>query len=761
MKLEKDDRSLEHNFSQRSRTIRVALLGNPNTGKSTLFNRLTGFHQHTANFPRVTYEHRAGSFAHEQVSIEMLDLPGTYSLAPRSPEESITVKVLLGLPPATTAPDLILCIVDASNLERNLFLVSQILDLHQPTVIAVNMLDVAEKHGLRLDLPALAEKLGVPVVGIQAHKGVGLETLKSVLVRAVDSQPRVGHNPFPDDWQSQIEKLVSVATESTSEKNLTREAARFLAIRNLFDTDGDFNIQSPILADPRWQDVVDSFQAELRQSDNSLAEAESQIRYDWIKQQLNSIVHLAPRRSSTWTERADRWLTHPVWGLLIAMAVIVLVFQAVFKIAEPASVAIDYSKLLFTSWVNWLLPAGALNSLINDGLINGVGGVLVFLPQIVSLFFLLAVLEDSGYLARAAYLVDRYLAKFGLSGITLFPLLSSFACAIPGIMATRVIPDHKERMITILIAPLMSCSARLPVYVLLISAFVPNQAILGGWLGLQGLVMMAMYALGVLVAIGVAWLLKRFVFKAKTSSFVMELPTYKLPRLRNIFQRMFAGGWAFIQGAGTIIVAFTILVWAACYFPRAGELPAGLLSEKQTLIQRLEELEEMGDDVPVEVMEEREELARQMDGIDAGFQLRQSYLGRAGVTIEPIVKPLGWDWRIGSAAIASFPAREVVVATMGVLFGIGSELDEESSLLREGLERATWEGTDRKLFTLPVALSLMVFFALCAQCASTLAVIRRETNSWFWPSFTFGYMTILAYIGAFLTFQISNSIMGF
>jgi ferrous iron transport protein B len=758
MKLEHP--SAELNRSQPTRTIRVAMLGNPNTGKSTLFNRLTGIRQHTANYPRVTYEHRSGSLIHDQVAMEIIDLPGTYSLAPRSPEEIITVNVLLGAPPASAAPDVILCVVDASNLERNLFLVSQILDLNQPTVLAVNMLDVAERQGMTIDLEALSKKLGVPAIGVQAHKGIGLVELRSALARTFKCKPFIGHDPFPPHWKSEIQKLASVARASPAGGSLTSDAARFLAIRSLFDTDGSLRNQTLPMLDSHWVEDVRLIQNELQQSEINLAEAESQLRFSWIEQQLSSVVRESVARPVSWTNQVDRWLTHPLWGLLVVFVVMTAAFQAVFTIAEPASIGIDYFKLHLSSLVNSILSEGALHSLINDGLINGVGGVLVFLPQIVLLFFILAALEDSGYLARAAYLVDRYFSKFGLSGITLFPLLSSFACAIPGIMATRVIPDPKERMITILIAPLMSCSARLPVYVLMIAAFVPDTTFLGGWLGLQGMVMMCMYLLGIVVAIGVAWILKNFVFKSRSSAFLLELPTYKIPRLKNIFRRMFDGGWAFVRGAGTIIVAVTILVWAASYFPRAGELPPELMARKAAMILELEKLEAVGDDVSEDTLAAREELESQIGGVEASFQLRQSFLGRAGLAIEPIVKPLGWDWRIGSAAIASFPAREVVVATLGVIFGLGSELDEESTLLRQGLEQATWDGTDKKLFTLPVALSLMVFFALCAQCASTLAVIRRETNSWLWPTVTFTYMTVLAYVGAFLTFQTANWIMG-
>jgi ferrous iron transport protein B len=353
--------------------------------------------------------------------------------------------------------------------------------------------------------------------------------------------------------------------------------------------------------------------------------------------------------------------------------------------------------------------------------------------------------------------LDKYLSRIGLSGITLFPLLSSFACAIPGIMATRVIKDRRERLITILIAPLMSCSARLPVYVLLIAAFVPDKGYLGGLLGLRGLTMFAMYMVGIVVAVLVAWVLRKTILKTGTSSFVLELPSYKVPSLRNIWQRMFDGGWAFVRDAGTMIVVVTIIVWAAAYFPRnnVASLPVGLANDFELVESKTLELESIENQESEQAIAVEEEISLAQNRLDA-HQLENSYLGRAGKSIEPIVKPLGWDWRIGSAAIASFPAREVIVSTMGVIFGLGADTDEESPSLRETLKTATWEGTNKPLFTLPVALSIMVFFALCAQCVSTLAVIRRETNSYRWPIFTFVYMTVLAYIAALATFQVSN-----
>jgi ferrous iron transport protein B len=458
------------------------------------------------------------------------------------------------------------------------------------------------------------------------------------------------------------------------------------------------------------------------------------------------------------SDRVDRWLTHRVFGMLVALIFMISLFQAVFWIAEPASVAIDWLTGLVGRQVDqlfvWLTGSadGAFHSLLVDGLVAGVGSVLVFLPQILLLFFFLAILEDCGYLARLAFLADRYLSRVGLSGITLIPLLSSFACAIPGIMATRVIRDPRERVITILIAPLMSCSARLPVYVLLIGAFVPAGQFLG--MGYRGLTLMAMYLIGIAVAIAVAWVLKKTVLSAATNSFMMECPSYKLPSLKIVSLKAFQGGASFARNAGTIIVAATIIVWAAAYFPRnPADLSPGLVDRRDSLSEQLRQ-------TPID-SPRHAELAAELVGFENQIEmqyLESSFLGRAGRWIEPVVRPLGWDWRLGSAAIASFPARELVVSTMGVLFGLGSESDDGSTDLRSAMTCATWAGTDKKLFSLPVALSVMVFFALCAQCSSTLAVIKRETNSWRWPLFTFTYMTAIAYVAAFLTYQISRLI---
>lgn len=732
------------------RTISVAVLGNPNTGKSTLFNALTGIRQQTGNYPGVTVENRTGRLTIDGAKFDLIDLPGTYSLAPRSPDEMVTVNVLLGYPPSSEPPDLILCVVDANNLQRNLFLASQLLDLHRPTVVAVNMMDIAKRNGVEINLQRLSELLGVPVVGIQAKKRIGFDELKAAMRGALNKNPDVEHDPFSDELRRRIARLQEVCPDDCGLK-------RFAVTRMLFDTDGFMTDRLKSQVDETMLESLRDEQRGLESEGHSIAESESHARYNWISSHVDSFVEqVQPKRTSTITDRLDHWFTHPFGGLLVAAVVLVSLFQLVFWAADPASVLIDHFNSFGSRLVNAVVPPGALNSLLVDGLINGVGSVLVFLPQIVLLFLVLAILEDTGYLARAAFLMDKYLSRIGISGISLFPLLSSFACAVPGIMATRIINNERERLITILIAPLMSCSARLPVYVLLIAAFVPSRTFLGGFLGLQGLTMLAMYLVGIATAVCVAWILKKTILKTGTSAFVMELPAYKVPSLRNVCQRMFDGGWAFVRDAGTIIVLMTIVVWAAGYFPRGeASLPADLRNQRELLEQQLVATEAQLNDEAAAAIESQ--LGDVVNRIDA-YQLRNSFLGRAGRTIEPVVRPLGWDWRIGSAAIASFPAREVVVSTMGVIFGLGADTDEDSPSLRKTLESATWEGSDRKLFTLPVALSIMVFFALCAQCVSTLAVIRRETNSYRWPIFTFVYMTILAYFAAMITFQIFNAL---
>ncbi len=741
----------------------VAVLGNPNTGKSSLFNALTGSTQRTGNYPGVTVEHRTGRISIDDSVYVLTDLPGIYSLTPRSPDEMVAVQFLLGTEFSDRPPDVLLCVVDASNLKRNLFLVSQLLDLGLPVVVALNMTDVAERRGLEIDIVKLSGILGAEVIPIQANRSLGLPELKRAIQRATTVVRPAGHNPFPASISVSVNRLKEICPDSCQLK-------QFVVTRMLFDGDGLVTNRLAKLVDVRF---LENLPREKRQilegSEITIGEHESQARYAWISEVFDQCIkQLRPQRK-TWSSRFDDLLTHPVWGLLVAIVVMTVLFQLVFRVADPASAAIDWGKSVMGGAIETIVPAGKFQSLLRDGLLEGVGGVLVFLPQIMFLFLALGFLEDSGYLARASFLMDKYLSRVGLSGLTLIPLLSSFACAIPGVMATRVIRDPRERLITILIAPLMSCSARLPVYVLLISAFVPDRQFLGGLLGLRGVTMLLMYSIGIVTAIFVAWVIRRLVMRESSSEFLMELPNYKFPQWANIWRRVWEGGWAFVRDAGTLIVCVTVLVWAAAYFPRAESVASAEIRERKQAIETqlaevtsrlVETTDEQQRETHAETSQRLAENIRLLENEYDAEMLSNSFLARAGRWIEPVVRPLGWDWRIGSAVIAAFPAREVIVSTLGVIFGLGGEQDEGSSSLRAALANATWPDTGQRLFTLPVALGLMVFFALCAQCVSTLAVIRRETNSWKWPTVTFVYMTALAYFGAFVTYQVGTWISG-
>lgn len=725
------------------REISVAVLGNPNTGKSTLFNALTGSTQRTGNYPGVTVERRTGRVRVDDDDFVLTDLPGTYSLSPRSPDELVAVQFLIGNEVVDRPPDILLCVVDASNLKRNLFLVSQLLDLGLPAVVALNMTDVAERRGLEIDIPQLAKQLGAEVIPVRANRSVGLPELKRALQRAAQRRAANAHNPFPAAISVRLDRLKEICPESCSLK-------QFVVTRMLFDGDGMVTDRLTKLVDQRFLDSLPEAKRQILASDQiTIGEHESQARYHWISEVCQSCIRQTQGARRPISERIDQWLTHPVAGLAIALTVLTLLFLLVFWAAEPASWLIDTGKGWVATQVESVIPAGMFQSLIVNGLIEGVGGVLVFLPQILLLFLILGILEDTGYLARASFLMDGWLSRVGLSGVSLIPLLSSFACAIPGVMATRVIRDPRERLVTILIAPLMSCSARLPVYVLLVSAFVSHPL----W---RAATMMGLYSIGVVVAVGVAWVFRRWIFREAGTEFLMELPAYKIPQARTVLRRMGEGGWAFVRDAGTLIVAMTILVWAAGYFPRSATVvPAEVQEQLSQATLAWENLpKELAEEDPerVAVAERMAELQAQQDAA----YLNNSYLARLGRWIEPAVQPLGWDWRIGSAVIASFPAREVVVSTMGVIFGLGGDTDENSVSLRDTLKNARNETTGAPLFTGPMAAGLLVFFALCAQCVSTLAVIKRETNSWWWPTVTFVYMTVLAYLGAWLTYQVGT-----
>ncbi|MEN6457387.1 MAG: ferrous iron transport protein B [Thermoguttaceae bacterium] len=724
-------------------TFTVVLVGNPNTGKSTLFSALVGVHQHVGNYPGVTVEKKTGEMVIEGRPFEIIDLPGLYSLAPRSRDEMVVVDLLFRQSQEVAA-DAVLCTVDATNLERNLYLVSQILELGLPVVLAVNMLDVAERRGIRVDLDRLERQLGVRVVPTQANRRIGLEQLKAALAVLPSSptQPlratckcHAGllgcacYNPgmqrpppgplcpnvtrLPAAFESEVALLHSELA-ADPQQCPDGPPTRSLVRRLLLDRSG--YMQRTVLndAEGRWATRIETAQTRLADVGCPVPSVETTARYDWARRVLDGVVVEPPHYEATHSDRIDRVLTHRLWGTLIFALVMTSVFQSVFVWARPLMDGIESLTAAAGGFLGSHMAEGAVRSLVVAGILGGVGTVLAFLPQILILFGFLAVLEDCGYMARAAFLMDRLMVRVGLSGKSFIPLLSSFGCAVPGIMAARVIEDERDRLTTILVAPLLTCSARLPVYGLLIAAFIPAQTYWGGLVNLQGVTLAGLYLLGILAAVLAATLFKRTILRGQTPPFVMELPSYKWPSPRTVAMRMAERGWVFLRTAGTLILAVSILVWAALYFPH----------NPQATHQQ---------------------------------QQRESLLGQAGQVIEPVVRPLGWDWRIGCAVIASLPAREFVVSNLGVMYHLDDELADNGTQhdrWSQKLHGVTWDGTDRPVFNIPVALGIMVFFALCAQCAATLAVIRRETNSWRWPIFTFAYMTALAYVGALITYQL-------
>lgn len=725
----------------------AALVGNPNTGKTTLFNALSGLRQRVGNYPGVTVETKKGQMCCAGQPFELIDLPGTYSLSPRSPDEMVAVDVILGRQKGEARPDVVVSIVDASNLERNLYLTTQALELGVPVVVALNMIDVAASQGIRIDVERLSRQLGVPVVPIQANKKKGLEQLRDAIADAARNGPPPRQTPFPEAFEHEISEL---------SRAIGADVPIFLVRRLVVDV-GGWTEQR--LVDQLGEDIrrqVQEVRERLEQAGCAVPGVESRSRYPWIRQVTAGCIERPAERPVTWTDRIDRVLTHRTWGTLVFLAIMFLVFQAIFTWARPIMKGISDGKDALAELLRGQLPPGPFTNLLLDGVLEGVGAVVIFLPQILILFAFIAVLEDCGYMARAAFLMDKLMSRCGLSGKSFIPMLSSIACAVPGILATRVIENRRDRLTTILVAPLMSCSARLPVYILLIGAFLTGPGF-PWWL--PGLVMFAMYALGLVVAPLIALLLKRTLLRGETPVFVLEMPLYKLPSLRLVLRRMFDSGWAFLRRAGTLILASMVVVWALLYFPRGGDMEHQPYDVRLTAMQtELDDLKEKGEN---EAAEEKEQ---KINELTAEWK-QQSYLGRMGKAIEPAVRPLGWDWKIGMAALASFPAREVVIGTLGIIYSEGKQDSEDireaenvgETPLARRLKDARWDDDPaRPVFTISTVLSLMVFFALCCQCVSTLAVIKRETQTWRWPVFTFSYMTALAYVGALMVYQVGR-----
>lgn len=698
------------------RTARVALVGNPNAGKTTLFNALTGSHQKVGNYPGVTVERVSGSLRLDGWTVECIDVPGLYSMQPVSEDERVAVEAILGTV-NEPAPDLLVCVVDVTNLERNLYFASQIAESGCPMVVALSMVDRLRAGGDDVDLAKFRNLIGADVVPIVSHKGNGLDDLKEAIARNLETRERP---TFELAFADAIETRVASLRERVARYGL--DATKSEVRRMLLHPQGELDNIVEL------SEAFEEARTELAKEGLTRPTLEVATRYQWAGMVQRAVISHVETRKLRSTDKIDRILTHRVFGLAIFVLLMYGVFLSIYSFATPFMDMIEGGFTRLQDFARPLLAfSPTLQSLVVDGIIAGVGGVLVFLPQILILFFFISVLEGSGYLARAAFLMDRLLGWCGLNGRAFIPLLSSFACAIPGIMAARVMPDPKSRLATILVAPLMSCSARLPVYLLLIGAFI--QPKYGAFWA--GFALFAMHFLGLLVAIPITWVLNRKVIKGRRLPFLLELPPYQWPRPRDVWLAMYFRGKVFVKTAGTMIFFMSVLIWALSYFPRLS---------------------------PAETARVTASVGKESDAVEkklAEAQLEQSILGRFGKSIEPVFRPAGFDWRITTSILAAFPARETVVPSLGIIFSLGGDVDSESHDLTSALRNATWPD-GRPLMTPWTAAGLMAFFALCAQCMATLATVRRETNSWKWPVFMFTYMTTLAYLAAVAIHQLGQ-----
>ncbi len=658
---------------KKRRPLRVALVGNPNAGKTALFNKLTGLRARTANFPGTTVEQHIGTYGVNGHTVEVTDLPGMYSLKPATPEESVGHDLIFGKVPGIQKPDGVVLIIDADNLERNLFLASQIREYDFPVIVALNMIDVAARHGIGVDANTLSLELKCPVVPIVAKTGQGVDALKSAI----------------EDWRKlQVKQAIPLVSPLEDCACAGCCGCAYQKRFSMTESIASKCVQQPKVASPRR------------------------------------------------TEQIDRILTRPAVGIPAFLGVMLAVFYLIFS---AATIPMDMIDALFAhlgGWVDNRVPEGALRSLLVNGVIGGVGGVLVFLPQICILFFFLALLEDTGYMARAAFVMDRLMRRVGLPGNAFVPLLSSHACAIPGIMATRVISDRRDRLVTILIAPLMTCSARLPVYALVTALLFPHSPVKAAF------VFTGAYGLGIVAALTMAFVFKRTILPGESKPLVLELPGYKLPMLRSVLLHTFDRARIFVQQAGTIILLISIILWTASTYPRSGPAP-----EAEFLQQQAAELQASG------LPDQAKALLTEASHVQGRYSLEHSLAGRLGKIIEPAVSPLGFDWQIGIGILSSFAAREVIVSTLAIVYGVGEgAVDENPEGLYGTLKKATRaDGTP--VFTTATGLSLLVFYVLAMQCLPTQVVTKRETGSWKWAFLQLGYMTVLAYGAAFVTYQ--------
>jgi ferrous iron transport protein B len=702
------------------RTIHIALVGNPNSGKSSLFNTLTGLNQKVGNFPGVTVDKKVGTATiSSSMEASIIDLPGTYSLYPRRSDEWVAYRVLMHQDGAIQ-PDLVVLIADASNLKRNLLFASQIIDLKIPVVVSLTMLDIARKKGIRIDIAELERDLGVPVVAINPRKNKGIAQLKKTIELTADDHYKVPARNFIN--------LPAIAEGAVAGiKQLYPAISEYRAVHYLINHE-NFSFTA------EEQDKIETIEQASSFNHTKVQAEEILQRYHRIKQIMqHAVAEPDPSESKLLTEKFDDLLLHRRWGYFILLAVLFLLFQSVFWLAEYPMQLIEWSFAALGNSLSKVLPVSWWSDLLLNGILAGLSGILVFVPQIMILFGLITLLEDTGYMARISFLSDRLMRKVGLNGKSVMPMISGFACAVPAIMSARSIENRKERLLTILITPLMSCSARLPVYTILIALVVPKVFFVG-FLSLQGLVMMGLYLLGLFMALLVSYVAKKFIRLKEKSIFILELPVYRSPRWKNVVVTMIQKAKIFVFDAGRVIMVISLTLWALSSFGPHKRMQAVQAKYEQRISAQPER--------------EKEWAREKKTGL-----LENSYAGILGKSIEPVIKPLGYDWKIGIALITSFAAREVFVGTMATLYSVGDDENGESLMLRQKMQQARRpDGTP--VYTLAAALSLMIFYVFAMQCMSTLAIVRRETGTWKWPLIQLVYMTSLAYLLSLLTYQL-------
>lgn len=706
----------------------VALIGNPNSGKTAIFNYLTGLNQKVSNYPGITVERKIGKLKCEfDEDINVLDLPGTYSLTPESIDERVVAEQVMDWIHGINRPTAIISVVDATNLSRNLYLTTQLLDIGIPVIVALNMMDLVKDKAALPDLSELENRFGLSsVVPMSALEGWGINELKKAIEKAIESPlPRKRKKLF--ESHPQIHELLRPLSEYLlTHFDYTPRVARVQALR-LITRQSAVELYKPPHAGKhsfsdevvqKIEDLRDQVVEKIEQAGLNHRTIEATIRYTWLDKLLKQSVRkeIEQLREKTRSEKIDRVLTHSTFGPIIFIALLVFIFQAIFTWSSYPMDWIDGGVALLGEWILGVMAPGILRELMVEGIVAGVGAVVIFLPQILVLVFCMTLLEDSGYMSRVAFMLDKFMTKAGLHGRSVLPLMSGYACAIPGVMASRTIDGWKERLITIMVLPLMSCSARLPVYALMIGAFIPANKIFG-FINMQGLTLVIMYFLGTITALIIAKILSKFIAEKGRSSFVMELPPYRLPLMRSVFRQVYIRGKQFLFNAGKIIMAVSIVLWFLASFPKTAK--------------------ENTDINPI----------------------HNSYAGKIGHAIEPVIEPLGFDWKIGVGLITSFAAREVVVSTLATLYSVEGD-GEDMVSLSESMKKDINPKTGKPVFNTLVALSLMVFFVYAAQCLATFAIIKQETNSWKWPLIMIAYMTILAYTASFVVYQ-GGSLLGF